>query len=153
MAMPLSAAWPAQAAEKTVGIIGGITTGPTAPVAGVFFGLEPVGHIRIVPSFSYQFKQNRTDAFRFSIDVQSPWAITGTRFRIYPLAGVSVSRFNTVKSDNSQQRIDRLGFNVGGGLEWKPAAMLGLKLFAEGKYAYAKKFDSALVSLGIGYAF
>ncbi|MDE6119502.1 MAG: hypothetical protein K2F82_06515 [Muribaculaceae bacterium] len=63
MAMPLSAAWPAQAAEKTVGIIGGITTGPTAPVAGVFFGLEPVGHIRIVPSFSYQFKQNRTDAF------------------------------------------------------------------------------------------
>lgn len=149
----LGATWPAQAAEKTAGIIGGISTDPTAPVTGIFFGLQPISHLRVVPSFTYQFKQGNTDAFRFNIDVQSPWAIAGTRFRVYPLAGVSVSRFNTVKSDNSPQRIDRLGFNVGGGLEWKPSAMLGLKLFAEGKYSYAKNFDSALVTLGIGYAF
>lgn len=154
MALAVAAVLPASASEKTVGLLGGVSTDLPAPLAGVFFGLEPLPHLRITPSVSYQFEQKHTDAFRLAIDVQSPWSVAGTRFRVYPLAGVSVSRFNVDRNTESgSHHIDRIGFNVGGGLEWKPSKLLGLKIFVEGKYAYSRRFDTGLVTAGIGYAF
>lgn len=152
-ALLIGAFSPVRAAEKSVGVLGGVSTDQTAPVAGVFFGLEVIPHLRLTPSITYQFEKSHTDAFRICVDVQSPWRIVGSRFRVYPLAGVSVSRFNVDKSGDNSHSVDRLGFNVGGGLEWQPSAMLGLRLYAEGKYAYARRFDTALVSVGIGYVF
>lgn len=152
LALLIGSAVPAYASEKSVGLLGGVSTDAPAPVAGVYFGLGVLPHLRITPSIAYQFTHNSTDAFLLNIDVQSPWELTGSRFKVYPLAGVSVSRWN-VESEANKRHYDRLGFNVGGGVEWKPSAMMGLKIFAEGKYAYAKRFETALVTVGIGYVF
>lgn len=147
----------ASASEKSVGIMGGVSTAQPAPVAGVYFGLGVIPHLRITPSITYQFEVNRQDAITLSLDVQSPWKLTGTRFKVYPLVGVNIGRWNfvntTADGHSEKHRVDRIGFNVGGGVEWQPSKALGLKIFAEGKYAYVKRFDTGIVSIGLGYVF
>lgn len=148
---------PAHTTEKSVGLLGGVSTSEPAPVAGVYFGWGVIPHLRITPSVVYQFEQHGTDAVMINLDVQSPWTLTGTRFRVYPLAGITVSRWNAARHHDDAQsekiRYDRLGFNVGGGVEWKPSALMGLKIFAEGKFAYAYRFNTGVISVGLGYVF
>ncbi len=154
VAMVLAMAIPAMAREKSVGVFGGISTRTNAPVAGISFGLELIPHLRITPSVQYQFPRHDIDAFMLNVDIQSPWQIVGSAVKVYPLVGVAVSRWNENYGEDSDKRhFDRLGFNVGGGIEWKPSKLLGLKLFAEGKYGYAQRFDTGVVTIGLGYVF
>lgn len=154
--MALCVALPAMAGEKCVGVTGGIKTRGTAPVAGVYFQLGVIPHLRVVPALTHQFRKHGTDGFAFNLDVHSPWRLVGSRFSVYPLAGLNISRWNVTASsdtDTFKTHADRLGFNVGGGVEWRPSAALGLKISAEGKYRYNKDFDTGVVTLGIGYVF
>ncbi len=136
---------PALAGEKAVG------------VAGVYFQLGVIPHLRIAPSLNYQFRKHGADAFAVNVDVHSPWAIVGSdsRLRVYPLAGFHIARWNYFRNGDGEERgrIDRIGFNVGGGVEWMPSKDMRLKLYAEGKYRYAHRFDTGVVTVGIGYVF
>lgn len=149
---------PALAGEKAVGVAGGISTrNGVAPVAGVYFQLGVIPHLRIAPSLNYQFRKHGADAFAVNVDVHSPWAIVGSdsRLRVYPLAGFHIARWNYFRNGDGEERgrIDRIGFNVGGGVEWMPSKDMRLKLYAEGKYRYAHRFDTGVVTVGIGYVF
>lgn len=149
---------PALAGEKAVGVAGGISTrNGVAPVAGVYFQLGVIPHLRIAPSLNYQFRKHGADAFAVNLDVHSPWAIVGSdsRLRVYPLAGFHIARWNYFRNGDGEERgrIDRIGFNVGGGVEWMPSKDMRLKLYAEGKYRYAHRFDTGVVTVGIGYVF
>ncbi len=87
---------PALAGEKAVGVAGGISTrNGVAPVAGVYFQLGVIPHLRIAPSLNYQFRKHGADAFAVNVDVHSPWAIVGSesRLRVYPLAYSALELF------------------------------------------------------------
>lgn len=155
LAIVVSAWTPVEAAEKSGGITAGVNTNSGAPVAGLYFGMGVAPHLRVTPSILYQFKHKSTDAFMFNIDVESPWSVAGTPFKVYPLAGVSVSRWNhyDLIGGDSKIHADRLGLNLGGGVEWRPSSLLHLKVFVEGKYGFAKNYGAGFVTAGIGYIF
>lgn len=155
MAMVAATWFPAEAAEKSGGITAGVNTNSGAPLAGLYFGMGIGSHLRVTPSIFYQFERKSTDAFMLNIDVESPWTIAGTPVKVYPLAGVSVSRWNRydLVGGDAKSHADRLGLNLGGGVEWRPSSLLHLKVFVEGKYGFAKNYGAGFVTAGIGYIF
>jgi hypothetical protein len=137
-------------AEKALGVSVGYATRAEAPVAGIFFQMDIIPHLRVAPSFNYQFRHNGCDALQFDLDFHSPWAV-GAGVKLYPLVGVSVARWN-ISAGGIHENFDRIGFNAGGGAEWSPIGS-SLKLFIEGKYNAVSDFGSGYIKAGIGYKF
>lgn len=157
----ISAPAMAESGEKSVGLRAGYTSTHNAPVAGLYFQYRFSEHFRLSPSIDYSFRHNHTDAYALNINVDVPFALgKNSPVNIYPLAGVNFTSWNVHNpatrdgediTDDSSTRSNRIGFNVGAGVEYYATSTL--KFALEGKYGYIKHFDGAFVTLSIGYVF
>lgn len=139
--------------EKSVGLRGGYTGANRSAVAGVYFQYSFSDKLRIAPDIDYSFRHRGTDAISLNLNLHSPFTLApGAAF--YPLAGLNYTSWNihrTVDIDDAKSRVDRLGFNIGGGVEYYVKTTL--KLALEGKYRWTRDYDSAVFTLSIGYIF
>ena len=101
------------------------------------------------------------DGLALNMNVHMPLSIIPSGlFTLYPLAGVNYTSWSfhkrgagspIVEGDDVSNRSNKLGVNLGAGLE--VYATSNLKLFVEGKYTGAKNYSYGAVTVGIGYRF
>lgn len=160
--MPVSA--DSQKGQKSVGLRGGFTTRNTTATAGLYFSYRFTEHFRLSPKVDYAFRHNGTDAFAFNIDAEMPISLNPATNRVnfYPIAGMNYSTFtnHAVVSpiqpladeyDDSSDRVNRFGLNIGAGLEF--FATPTLRLAIEGKCTLIKQYTGGWFNLSIGYVF
>lgn len=140
----------------TVGVRGGFTTTHDAPVAGLFLQYRFSGHFRLAADVDYYFKHNGVDAFAFNIDAHAPFTIVPGKLTVYPLVGASLTSWNlpvadTESDDDSSSRRNRVGINVGGGVEYRLTE--NTKIGFEAKYSAVRHYDGGIFSLSLGYCF
>ncbi len=150
--------------SKSVGLRGGFTTRNTTATAGLYFSYQFTEHFRFAPKVDYAFRHHGTDAFSFNFDTEMPISLDQTTKKVnfYPIAGLNYSTFTnhltlvdvdnqTDESDDSSQRINHFGLNLGAGLEYFATPTLRLAL--EGKCQLIKQFTGGWFNLSIGYMF
>lgn len=150
--------------QKSVGLRGGFTTRNTTATAGLYFSYRFTEHFRMAPKVEYAFRHHDTDAFSFNFDTEMPVALDGSTGRVnfYPIAGLNYSTFtshvvadNDVEreeaSDDSSQRTNHFGLNIGAGLEY--FATPTLRLAFESKCLLMKQYTGGWFNISIGYVF
>ncbi|MDE6460461.1 MAG: porin family protein [Paramuribaculum sp.] len=149
-------AYGAERGEKSIGLRGGYTTSNKSAVAGLYFQYAFSSKFRLAPDIMYTFRNNGTDAYSINMNAQIPFSLKDNRFALYPLAGINYTSWNKLKEDyeghdDAKSRFDRLGLNIGGGIEYyvKPT----LKLSFEAKYRALKDYGSGVFTMSIGYVF
>lgn len=143
--------------EKSLGFRAGYTSSNQSAVAGMYFQYAFSSHFRLAPDVDYSFRHNGNDAFSINLNAHVPFGFSADRLAFYPLAGLNYTSWNIHKiddiadNDDTKSRIDRLGLNVGAGLEYyvKPT----LKLAFEGKYRWTRDYNSGVFTVSIGYIF
>lgn len=156
--VPATAAGTARG-EKSLGVAVGYNTRNESPTAGIFFQYSVSSYLRIAPDITYTLRRGGTDALGINVNLQVPFQLGSVKgFNIYPLAGVNYTSWNfhgktgRIESDDVTSRLNRLGLNLGAGLEYsiKPT----LKLQLQGKYVFTKSHCSTgVIAVGIGYTF
>lgn len=151
----------AQRGEKSLGIKGGYNTHNESAIGGLYFQYRFSRYFRIAPDVEYVFRHSGKDALSINCNAHVPFALAATgRVNVYPLAGLNYTSWNYHPSkpdvagdtgDDVSSRVNRLGLNVGAGLEYyiKPT----LKIAFEGKYTMARHDNFGGISLSIGYIF
>lgn len=150
--------------QKSVGLRGGFTTRNTTASAGLYFSYRFTEHFRFAPKVDYAFRHNGTDAFSFNFDSEMPITLDGTTGRVnfYPIGGLNYSTFTSRtaqndimtlsdESDDSSQRSNRFGLNLGAGIEY--FATPTLRLAFEGKCTLIKQYTGGWFNISIGYIF
>ena len=143
--------------EKSLGFRAGYTSSNQSAVAGMYFQYAFSRHFRLSPDVDYSFRHNGNDALSINLNAHVPFGLSADRFAIYPLAGLNYTSWNIHEikdiedNNDAKNRVDRLGMNVGAGIEYyaKPS----LKLAFEGKYRWTKDYDSGVFNVSIGYIF
>lgn len=144
------------AGEKTVGVTAGYNTRNDCAVAGLFFRYQMSSLFRIAPDVTYLFKNKDVDGLSINCNVQMPLHVI-PRVKLYPLAGINYTSWNyhykdiPVDNDDVTTRKNKLGLNVGAGLDINVTSTL--RLFVEGKYTGVRHYSSGTISAGIGYSF
>lgn len=158
---------PANASEhsgqKSVGLRAGFTSRNTTATAGLYFSYRFTEHFRFAPKVDYAFRHKGTDAFSFNFDAEMPVSLNPTEnVNFYPIAGLNYSTFTShfeaestardaEESDDSSQRVNRFGLNLGAGIEYFATPTLRLSMECKGQLI--KQFSGAWVTLQIGYVF
>ena len=147
--------------EKNIGITGGYNTRNTSASAGVFFQYNVSKIVRIAPDITYIFRHDHRDGLALNLDVQIPLSLAAsTRWNIYPLAGINYTSWNMHPrqlssqdhgSDDVTTRSNRLGINVGAGLDFNVTPTM--KLFLQGRFTSVRHYSYGGISVGIGYSF
>lgn len=150
--------------EKSVGLRGGFTSRNTTATAGLYFSYRFSEHFRFAPKMDYAFQHHGTDAFAFNFDTEYPIMLDRGRGRVnfYPIAGLNYSTFTSHSavedietlsddSDDSSQRTNDFGLNLGAGIEY--FATPTLRLYFESKCLLIRHFTGAWLTVGIGYRF
>lgn len=140
----------------TVGVRGGFTTTHDAPLAGLFLQYRFSSHFRLAADVDYYFKHNGVDAFAFNLDAHAPFTIVPGKLTVYPLVGASLTSWNlpaaeVESDDDSSSRRNRVGVNVGGGVEYRITD--NTKIGFEAKYSAVRHYDGGIFSLSLGYCF
>lgn len=156
--IPASAASPYRG-EKSMGIYAGYATRNESATAGIYFQYRFARCFRIAPSAGYDFRHKGEDVMTIDLDFHTPFALNQAgSVNIYPIAGVGYSSFNRRDIDHpersstdSRHRYDRLGINLGGGLEYFASPTLRLAL--EGKWRGRTDYSTGIIALSIGYRF
>lgn len=155
----------AQRGEKSFGIRAGYNTRNESASGGLYFQYRFSHWLRLAPDVEYVFRHSGEDALSLSCNVHVPLSLSASeRVAVYPLAGLNYTSWNYHQpgsnpmlrkvagdDDDVVSRVNRLGLNVGAGLEFyvKPT----LKLSVEGKYTVASHYNFGAVSVSIGYVF
>lgn len=146
--------------EKTVGITAGYNTRNESAIAGLFFQYRINRLLRLAPDVTYIFRHNDVDGLALNGNIQMPLPVVTDRVNFYPLAGINYTSWSLhtdnlkptiVDGDDVTNRVSKLGFNIGAGIDIY--ATSSLKLFVEGKYTAVKKYSTGSITLGIGYSF
>lgn len=146
--------------EKTFGLKTGYVSRNKSALAGLMFQYSFSDHFRLSPQAACIFRSNDRDAFQIDLDAQFPFAFTGNRAALYPIAGLNYSSWNmhaTVTDENDltskdvSSRSGYLGLNAGCGFEVKATETLKLNL--EARYSLVKSNSSVQITVGIGYIF
>lgn len=156
--MPAGASSPYHG-QKCMGIIAGYTTRNESATAGIIFTYRFSEHLRIAPSAGYDFRHQGKDAFSINLDFHMPLALNSAgTVNFYPLAGIGYTSFgnkydavNFEKSSDDRRRVDRIGFNLGGGIEY--FASPTLRLAFEPKWRWRSDYASGVFNVSIGYVF
>lgn len=165
MALPTSSY--AQKGEKSVGLRGGFTTRNTTASAGLYFSYRFSEYFRLSPKVDYAFRHNGVDGFSFNFDCESPIALGNAEKNVnfYPILGLNYSTMtshtaiaelesknnNSDITDDSSQRTNRFGLNVGAGIEY--FATPTLRLAFESKCLLVKNYTGGWFNISIGYVF
>lgn len=150
--------------QKSVGLRGGFTTRNTTATAGLYFSYRFTEHFRFAPKVDYAFRHKGTDAFSFNFDTEMPIALDGVTGRVnfYPIAGLNYTTFTShntsgtvttaaESSDDSSQRTNRFGLNLGAGIEY--FATPTLRLAFESKCLLMKQYTGGWFTASIGFVF
>lgn len=148
--------------QKSVGLRAGFSSRNTTATAGLYFSYRFTEHFRFSPKMDYAFRHNHVDAFSFNFDAEMPISLSPTTNRVnfYPIAGLNfttatshsaATELNARSSDDSSQRINRFGLNLGAGIEYFASPTLRLAL--EAKAQILKQQSGAWISASIGYVF
>ncbi len=157
--IPLQAASPYRG-QKTMGLYGGYMSRNESASAGIFFQYRFARSFRIAPSAGYDFRHNGQDAFSIDLDFHTPFSFgSNDAFSFYPIAGIGYSKICIDRVDNilarasveNRQRYDRLGVNLGGGVEYMVSPTL--RLAFEAKWRERTDYSSGLFAVSIGYRF
>lgn len=148
-----------QKGQTSVGLRGGFTSRNTTGTAGLYLSYQFTEHFRLAPKVDYAFRHNKIDAFSFNADAESPFAIDPeSKWFVYTILGLNYSTFSTHFqvtendiSDDSSERTNHFGLNIGAGLEYHPTATL--RLAFESKCTLVKQNTGAWLTLSIGYLF
>ena len=143
--------------EKSIGLRGGYATSNHSAVAGLYFQYAFSSRFRLAPDIMYTFRHNGTDAYSLNLNAHVPFALNNSKIAIFPIAGINYTSWNISggkeidENNDAKSRIDRLGLNLGGGVEYfvKPT----LKLSLEAKYRALKDYGSGVFTVSIGYVF
>lgn len=151
--------------EKAFGPFAGYASKNESVVAGVQFQYAFSGHFRIAPDMGYVFRNQNLDAFVLDVNALFPFAFSGERVALYPLAGVAFRSWNPHNvnyreesvfgdSDNATDittRKSKLGINAGAGFEMRltPA----MKLAVEAGYTFVKDFGCTRIIASLAYVF
>ena len=139
--------------EKAAGVRAGYNTRNASAVAGIWFQYSFSSHFRLSPNADYVFRNDDTDGFSFNINAHFPIK-TGSRFNVYPLAGlsyVSMTHHDKQPTEDVTTRTNKLGLNIGGGAEYYFTR--SLKVYLEGKFNWVSHFNSGVFAAGIGFIF
>lgn len=148
----IALAIPAGKAETSVGVSTGYVTHNESMSIGLGLNYSFTSHFRLNPQVDYIFKHKQQDGILFNIDMEMPYGIAGSKANVYPLVGFSYTSWNQHFSEiDTSQRTNKLGLNLGAGVEYmvKPS----LKLFLEGRCNLVKHFSTGLFTVGIAYVF
>lgn len=138
--------------EKSVGLRTGYTTSNHSAVAGLYFQYAFSSRFRLAPDVDYSFRNRGQDAFSFNINGHFPLTDPSSRLTAYPLAGLNYTTWNIrTNADDSRTRTDRLGLNVGAGVDYRVTSTL--KLGAEAKFRWTRDYNSGVITVSIGYCF
>ncbi len=145
--------------EKSVGLRAGFTTRNTTASAGLYFSYRFTEHFRFAPKVDYAFRHHNTDSFSFNFDAEIPISLSpGGRVSFYPIGGLNYSTFSTHTqtinddiSDDSSERSNHFGLNIGAGLEY--FATPTLRLAFESKCLLMKQNTGGWFTIAIGYRF
>ncbi len=106
---------------------------------------------RLEPSINYFFGKNSVDMFDLNANVHYLFPIERS-IRIYPLVGLTYSRWHADLGDNVSWNKGYLGVNLGAGAEFDLDADWTMNF--ELKYQLVKNpADQAVINLGIAYNF
>ena len=112
---------------------------------GVKYQYNISNNIRLEPSMNYFFENNGVDQFDLNANAHYLFPMA-SNVRVYPLAGLTFSRWDTFLGDET-----RLGVNLGGGAEMDITDKLMLNF--ELKYQFVSDLDQAIFNIGIAYMF
>lgn len=148
-----------QKGQTSVGLRGGFTSRNTTGTAGLYLSYQFTDHFRLAPKVDYAFRHNKIDAFSFNADAECPIALNADKnLYFYPIAGLNYSTYSTHFqvtendiSDDSSERTNNFGLNLGAGLEYRPTATM--RLAFESKCTLVKQNTGAWLTLSIGYLF
>lgn len=145
----------AQKGEKYLGINAGYSTLNQSAQAGLSFQYSFSDHFRLSPGIEYIFRHKNSDGLFINIDGQFPILNSSSRFNIYPLAGLTYMSWTTRELHSevnpTTNRVNRFGFNVGAGLEYRVTGTL--KILAELKWLAVKNHNCGCFTVGLGYIF
>lgn len=151
------------AQTNSLGVRVGYNSRNESPVAGLWYQHSFSRHFRLAPNVDYYFRHNSTDALSLNCNVHFPWEVGQSgRVSVYPFAGVNYVSWNnhfdsTVdsesngSSDDVTTRVNRFGFNIGGGVEYRVTPTMKVSLEVKG--AFVKNYSSATATVSIGYMF
>lgn len=99
-------------------------------------------------SFDYFLKKDHISMWDVNLNVHYLFPV-GDSFRVYPLAGLSYTRWKIDIVESAST--GKFGANLGGGIELDLSSHLVLN--AEAKYQLISDFDQAVFSVGFAYKF
>lgn len=114
---------------------------------GPKFQYNILDRLRAEASFNYYFKNNGFHMWDINANAHYLFPIA-SKFRAYPLAGLTVVNKCYSKTDDS---VTRFGLNLGGGVEYDVRPNIGLN--AEFKYSIVSSIDQAVFGVGAVYRF
>lgn len=148
--------------QKSVGLRAGFTSRNTTATAGLYFSYRFTDHFRLSPKVDYAFRHDGIDAFSFNLDAEIPISLNPATNRVnfYPIAGfnyttatshVATEDILSRSADDASQRTNRLGLNLGAGIEFFASPTLRLAFEAKGQIV--KQQSGAWLTASIGYVF
>ncbi len=106
--------------------------------------------IRLEPSFDYFFKHDAMSMFDINLNAHYLFQVSHD-VRIYPLLGLTYTKWHEDWEDNVSWNKSKFGINFGAGVEY--ALDDDWSLNFEVKYQIIRKFGQAVFNLGVAYKF
>lgn len=117
---------------------------------GLKYQYNITNEIRLEPSVNYYFENDGLDMFDINANVHYLLPMS-SNVRVYPLAGLSYSKWSADAGNGWEVSTNKLGLNLGGGAEFDINKDLMMNF--EVKYQLINDFDQAVISMGIAYMF
>ena len=117
---------------------------------GLKYQYNITNEIRLEPSANYYFENDGLDMFDINANVHYLFPMA-SNVRVYPLAGLSYSKWSADAGNGWEVSTNKFGLNLGGGAEFDINKDLMMNF--EVKYQLINDFDQAVISMGIAYMF
>lgn len=117
---------------------------------GLKYQYNITNEIRLEPSVNYYFENDGLDMFDINANVHYLFPMS-SNVRVYPLAGLSYSKWSADAGNGWEVSTNKFGLNLGGGAEFDINKDLMMNF--EVKYQLINDFDQAVISMGIAYMF
>ncbi len=116
---------------------------------GAKFRYNVIDNLRIEPSFTYFLEKDYLSMWDISANAHYLFPV-GSRFTLYPLAGLSVMGVKADVGDHSASDSE-FGINLGGGVDFDLTHNLVLN--GELKYKVGGDWSRLIIGIGVAYKF
>lgn len=145
--------------QKTFGVTAGYVTKNHTMSAGLQFEYAFSRRFVLAPSVDYLFRNHNKDGLMINIDYHGPWQLGHSgKWYLFHIVGVNYAsytyhrnRHDEIVSDDSNERINKVGLNIGAGVAYYVTPTLRLQF--QGKFNWIKYNNTGLFNLGISYVF